>query len=175
MAVQGRKRARSRNSRDLKYFYLNGNLYKILRVVRPEDFVECWNYTEHKRQGLVWSDVRKRAERAYTMGEVTKMLCRTRVTLENAILDGRIPAPQRIYSLDLDKKPGKYMFSESDIFGVHDYLLTVHIGRPRKDGQITPGKMPTRGELRAMLRHDTVMYVKNDDGEFVPIWKEVDW
>lgn len=103
------------------------------------------------------------------------MLCRNRVTLENAILEGKVKAPQRIYKLDLSRKPGKYLFSEKDILAFHDYLLTVHIGRPRKDNKITPGKMPSKTELRAMIRHDTVFYVKSKDGDFVPMWKEVDW
>jgi hypothetical protein len=53
--------------------------------------------------------------------------------------------------------------------------LTVHIGRPRKDGRVTPGRMPSKAELRALMRHDTMTYVKNADGEFTPVWKEVDW
>lgn len=175
MASNSRRSTRSRGHRNLKYFFLNENLYRVLRVVRAEDFVECWNYTEHKRQALVWSEVRKKSQRAFTLQEVCDMLGRNRVTLENAILEGKIKTPQRIYSLDLDKKPGKYMFSEKDVMGVHDYLLTVHIGRPRKDGKITPTKMPNKTELRAMVRHDTVLYVQNKDGEFVPIWKEVEW
>lgn len=175
MATKGRRGTRSRNGRNVKYFYLNANLYRVLRIVRAEDFVECWNYTTHRREGLVWSEVRKRSERAFPLSEVCKMLGRTRVTLEQAIIAGKIPAPQRLYTLDLERKPGKYMFSEKDILSLHDYYLTVHVGRPRADGKITPGRMPTKAELRAMMRHDTVLYVQNDDGEFVPVWKEVDW
>lgn len=175
MATKGRRGSRSRNRSDLRYFYLNSNLYKILRVNRPQDFVEVWNFTEHRVEGLIWSDVRKRAERAFTLQEVCSMIGRTRVTVELAIVEGKIKAPQRIYTLDLDRKPGKYLFSEKDVLDVHDYFLTVHVGRPRADGKITPGKMPTKQELRAMMRHDTVLYVKNDDGEFVPVWKEVEW
>lgn len=109
------------------------------------------------------------------MQQVGKMIGRTRVQIENYILRGDIRRPQRIYTLDVEKKPGKYFFSEADVLGLHDYLLTVHIGRPRKDGRITPGKMPSKAELRAMMKHDLVTYVKTDEGEFRPIWKEIDW
>jgi len=29
--------------------------------------------------------------------------------------------------------------------------------------------------LEAMLRNDTILYVKNDNGEFTPVWKQPDW
>jgi hypothetical protein len=176
MATNTRNSTSQRRSRkSLRYFYINSDLHKVLRIVRPEDFVEAWNYRLGKRVGYVWSDVRKRMENAYTMQEVGQMVGRHRVQIENYILNGHIKTPQRIYTLDGEAKPGKYLFSETDVLGLHDYLLTVHIGRPRKDGKITPGKLPTRAELRAMLKHNLVTYVKTDDNEFRPIWKEKDW
>lgn len=176
MATESGNSTRQRSSRKpLRYFYVNSDLHKVLRVVRPQDFVEAWNYRLGKRVGYVWSDVRKRMESAFTMQQVSNMIGRHRVQIENYILAGDIKAPQRIYTLDGEKKPGKYFFSESDVLDLHDYLLTIHVGRPRKDGKITPGKMPTKAELRAMMKHDVVTYVKTSDNEFKPIWKEVDW
>lgn len=176
MVAKGRGSARKRgNSQRIKYFYLNSDLHKVLRVVRPQDFVEAWNYREGKIAGYVWSDVRKKMQRAFTLQDVSKMIGRHRVQLEKYILNGDIRRPQRIYTLDGDKKPGKYFLSESDVLDLHDYLLTVHVGRPRKDGRITPGRMPSKAELRAMMKHDVVTGVLRSDGEFVPTWKEVDW
>lgn len=166
---------RSPNKRVVRYFYLNSDLHRVLRIVRAQDFVEAWCFREEKRKGYVWSDVRKRMENAFTLQQVSSMIGRHRVQIEKYILAGEIRSPQRIYSLDEDRKPGKYFFSEADVLDLHDYLLTVHRGRPRKDGLITPGRMPSKAELRAMMRHDTVHYVKSSSGEFTPIWKEVDW
>lgn len=175
MATKERRGSSSRRASDLRYFYLNGNLYKILRVVRALDQVEVWNFTEGKREGFVWSDVRKRAAKAFTLTQVAKMIGRHRVVIENYILEGHIRQPQKIYTLTAEKRPGKYMMSEEDVFELHDYLMTVHIGRPRKDGRVTPGQLPTKAELRALMKHDTVMYVKTDNDTFVPAWKENDW
>jgi len=176
--MDNKKRASTRKRRSNKritYFFLNGDLHKVLRVVRASDYVEAWNYPQGKRMAYAWSDVRKRMERALTLQEVSNLIGRHRVQVEIYILKGYIKTPQRVYTLDGDRKPGKYMFSESNVMDLHDYLLTVHIGRPRKDGKITPSQMPTKAELRAMMRHDTVTYVKNADGEFTPVWKEVEW
>lgn len=137
--------------------------------------MEAWNFREGRVVGYVWSDVRKNMQRAFTLQEVASMIGRHRVQIQNYIINGDIKRPQRIYTLDGDKKPGKYFMSESDVLALHDYLLTVHVGRPRNDGKITPGKMPTKAELRAMMKHDVVTGVMRPGGEFIPTWKEVDW
>lgn len=177
MATQGRTstRKRRRPNRRIRYFYLNDRLYKVLRVIRAEDFVEAWDYADEKSVGFIWSDVKKRMERAMPMSEVSALIGRHRVQIENYILDGMIKAPQKTYSLDANKNPGKYMFSEKDVLALHDYLLTVHVGRPRKDGRITPRSMPSKPELRAAMKHNIVTYVKTGENEYSPAWKEPDW
>lgn len=165
----------ARQKRRLRYFYLNGDLHRVLSINRAQDLVVTWNFKEEKRRAYVWSDARRRMEKAFPISQVSKMINRHRVIIENYILDGKIRPPQRIYTLDGTKRPGKYMFSEKDVLELHDYLLTVHIGRPRKDGKITPGRMPSRAELKAMMQHDTTVYVKSADGTFTPVWKEMDW
>lgn len=159
----------------LRYFYLNDQLHKVLSINHPQDICVAWNYPEGKRVGYVWSDLRRRHEKAFSLTEVSKMINRHRVNIEKYILAGEIKAPQRAYTLDGNQTPSKYWFSEKDVYDLHDYLLTVHIGRPRKDGKITPGRMPSKAELRAMMRHDVQMYTKTESGEFVPVWKEIDW
>jgi hypothetical protein len=177
MATKGRASTRSRRRahKRIRYFYLNNHLHKVLRIIRAEDFVEAWDYTDGKAVGYIWSDVKKRMEKAMPMQEVSALIGRHRVQIENYILDGMITPPQRLYTLDSTKKPGKYMFSESDVLKLHDYLLTVHVGRPRKDGRITPGLMPSKAELRAAMRHNIVTYVKTGDDTYAPAWKEPDW
>lgn len=176
MATDERTSARKRrNSQRIRYFYLNSDLHRVLRVIRAEDFVEAWNYREGKTYTYVWSDVRKRMENAFTLVQAGEMINRHRVQIENYILQGKIRTPQRAYSLDGKKVPGKYLMSESDVLELHSYLLTVHRGRPRKDGRITPSRMPSKAELKALMRHDTMMYVKTASGDFTQVWKEVDW
>jgi hypothetical protein len=169
------RQRRNRKSTKLRYFFLNDDLHKVLSVIRAQDLVICWNFPQGKRVGYVWSDVRKRHGRAFRMQEVSKMIGRHRTNIERDILAGNIKKPQRIYTLDGKKRPLYYFFSEDNVFDLHDYLLTVHIGRPRADGKITPKQMPSTAELRAMMRHDIITYVKTDGGEFIPVWKEQDW
>lgn len=170
------RKRRSRKSNKLRYFYLNDELHKVLSVTRAEDLVVCWNFTQGKRVGYSWSDVKKSHGRAFKMREVAQMIGRGREYTERDILAGRIKAPQRSYTLDGKRRPLYYFFSEKDVMDLHSYLLTVHYGRPRKDGKVTPRKtLPSKAELRAMMKHNIVTYVKTEDGEFVPVWKEQNW
>jgi hypothetical protein len=168
------RQRRNRKSPRLRYFFLDGDLHRVLSVIRAEDFVVCWNYPKRKRVGYVWSDVRRRHGRAFTLEQVSKMIGRHHVTLKRDILKGNIRRPQRAYSIT-GTTWSCYYLSEEDVYDLHDYLMTVHVGRPRQDGKVTVRDMPSKAELRAMMKHDIVTYVKTADGEFVPVWKEQDW
>lgn len=171
----GNRPTKRRKRNRLRYFYLDSKLHKVLRINRPQDLVVAWDFVEGKRTAYVWSTVRKTHGKAYTIVEVSELVNRHRVNIERYILDGKIRAPQRAYSLNGEKTPGAYYFSEKDVYELHDYLLTVHRGRPRKDGRITPSGIPSRAELRAMMVSGSATYVKNEAGEFIQVWKENDW
>jgi hypothetical protein len=65
--------------------------------------------------------------------------------------------------------------SEDDIREMHTFLLTVSRGRPRKDGKPVISGLPTKAELEATLRQETVLYIKTEQGEFSPVWKQPEW
>jgi hypothetical protein len=54
-------------------------------------------------------------------------------------------------------------------------MLTVHRGRPRKDGTVTNSNLMSRAELEALMKEDKILYTKDKSGEFVPVWKQPDW
>lgn len=160
----------------LRYFFIDNELHKRLKVDRSMDRIVAWNYPQEKTVALQWSMVRKHAGRAWKTGEVANMVNRSVASLMHYInIYKGIPAPYREYSLEQDKKYLRYRWSEKDILGLHDYMLTMHRGKPRLDGLITNQEMPSRAELIALLRHETMLYVKNDEGEFVPMFKEPNW
>lgn len=103
------------------------------------------------------------------------MVNRKREALETYISNGDIEKPAMTHTLDGTFRPVKYMWQESDVLALHDFLVTIHYGRPRKDGLVTPKATPTKAELRAMMRHDLVYYVENDKGEKIKAFKEIDW
>jgi hypothetical protein len=115
-------------------------------------------------------------EKAYTITEVANILNRHRMTIDKYIRDGIIRTPERSYKIDgkFDSY-GKYFFSEKEVLELHDYCSTVSVGRPRKDGLVNSSGLPTRSEVRSMLKETSTLYIKNDSGEFIPVWKENVW
>jgi hypothetical protein len=101
-------------------------------------------------------------ERAYGIVEVSKILGRHRVTIEEYILQGKVKQPQKVYPIsNPDSSWSKYMFSESDILDIHQFIIDA--------GHIRD--LPSRSELQAILKHSLILYTKTDDGKFVPVWK----
>lgn len=98
------------------------------------------------------------------------MLNRRWLSLENAILNGCIERPQHTYAIDENRKMGRYMWTEEQVIDAHSYFSTVHFGRPRKDGLITPFPLPNLRELRAMLDDDDLIDLKPGH-EYVPKWR----
>jgi hypothetical protein len=170
----GRK-TRSKSSTRLRYFYLNGKLHKILRRSRAEDLIVAWDYQLGKRVAYNLTDVEKNKQHAYPISEVVKIIGRHEDTIKMHLYRGNIKIPQQVYSLNGNKTPGKYYWSEDDVRELHDFFKTVHRGRPRKDGETTPGNMPSRAEIEAIMKQENILYIKNDDGAFVPVWKQPEW
>ena len=159
----------------LRYFYLNGKLHKVLRRSRAQDLIVAWDYQQGKRVAFSLTDVNKNKQHAYPISQVVKIIGKHEDTIKKHLYAGNLKYPQQVYSLNGNKTPGKYYWSEDDIRDMHNFFKNVHRGRPRNDGAITPGDMPSRAEIEATMRQENILYVKNDDGTFVPVWKQPEW
>jgi hypothetical protein len=108
-----------------------------------------------------YSDAEKNMETAYTIKQTGQILGRHKVTIEEYILQGKISIPQKVYPISNPESSWyKFMLSESDIFKLHEYILEAGY---TKD-------LPSKAELRALLKNNIILYTKTDSG-FVPVWK----
>ena len=162
-------------SQKFRHFYLNGKLHKVLRQSRAEDILIAWHYELGKRVAYSLTEVKKTMQHAYPISKVSKLIGKHEDTIKRHIYQGNLKYPQQVYSLNGNKTPGKYYWSEDDIREMHDFFKTVHRGRPRNDGAIQPGDMPSRAEIEALMRQESILYVKNEDGTFTPVWKQPEW
>jgi hypothetical protein len=77
-------------------------------------------------------------------------------------LEGKIKAPQKVYPIgNPDSKWSKYMFNQKDILDLHEFI---------SEGGHS-GRLPSKSELMAILKHNIILYTKTEDGKFVPVWK----
>ena len=103
------------------------------------------------------------------------MFNRNPKTIYRHLESGDIIYPQHVYSLEGKERIIRYMFSEDDVKKIHDLFKNVHRGRPRSDGEVTSSNVPSYAEIQALMRNEKVLYTKNDDGEFVVVWKQPEW
>ena len=156
------RKKRKREADRFSYFFLNDKLHKVLRRSRAKDELYAWCYPDKKRMLYSYSQVKKNMQKAYSIVEVSKILNRHKVTIEDYILDGKIKQPQRVYPIsNPDSTWSKFMLSEIDILDLHQYILDAGYIRD----------LPSRSELQALLKHNIILYTKTTEGNFIPVWK----
>jgi hypothetical protein len=145
------------------YFFLNEKIHRVLKSSRSRDELVAWCYPDRKRVLYSYSQVEKYMQSAYTMTQVGLILNKHKVTIQDYILDGKIKAPQKVYPIGNPdhKNWSKYMFSESDILDLHQFILD--------SGHSS--ELPSRAELSALLKNNLILYTKTKEGKFVPVWK----
>jgi hypothetical protein len=153
---------RQRTRKRLQYFFLNGKVHKAIKYSRARDEMIAWCYPDGKKVLYSYNLVERNMENAYSVKDAGVLLNRHKVTIEEYILQGKIKAPQKVYPIsNPDSKWFKFMFSESDILDIHQFILD--------QGYIRD--LPSRTELQAILKHNLILYTKTNDGRFVPVWK----
>ena len=158
--MAGTKRQRTRKK--LQYFFLNNKIHKVIKFIRAKDELIAWSYLDKKRVLYSYSLVEKNMENAFSIQEASKFLNRHKVTIENYILNGKIKSPQIVYPIsNPESKWSKYMLSESDIIDIHQFILDAGYLRD----------LPSKIELQALLKHNMILYTKDSEGKFIPVWK----
>ena len=156
------RKKRTRAQKKFLYFFLNNKLHKVIRSSKARDELVAWCYPDKKRVLYAYSQVDKHKENAYSVRQVSVLLNKHKVTIEDYILDGKIKTPQRVYPIGNPESPwSKFMFSESDILDLHQYILDAGYTK----------NMPSRAELLALLKHNIILYTKSSEGNFIPVWK----
>jgi len=157
-------------------FFLNNDLVRLVYYNRPNNICEIYNFNQDKMQTMIYSDFKKHRKRAFSTKNTTKIFKRSRMQLERWIKNGLIKPPTGAVSGGKRVFQKLSYYSEDDLFTIRKILATMHVGRPRKDGRITPSKdIPTERELRSLIGDAIMLYTKTEDGRFVPIWAEETW
>jgi len=163
-------------------FFINGEFHEIVNINRSAGMIRAYNFSTDKVVTYSISDYKKFRQQAYTIGNVSRLIARDITSIWKAVDRGDVTRP---YMLPLKEDAGKgkfavgrsgvFYFSEDNIYEIRNYFASVHKGRPRADGAITSYKVPTVEELDALLGKREMVYVKDKKGNFVPIWKRIDF
>jgi hypothetical protein len=157
-------------------FFINGDLVRVIHSNRAINVCSLYNYINDKNQTMLLSDFKKHRKRAYSVANTLRIFKKSRVQLERWIEKGIVPLPTGAV------KGGKRIFgklsyySEEDLFTIRESIAKIHKGRPRKDGRITSAKdIPSERDLRSLMGDAIMLYTKNKDGEYIPVWQEETW
>lgn len=155
-----------------RFFFWEGKIHKVLRINYPANLVEAWRFADETRVTLLYSDWRQNAGKALSQRQASKLIRLTTKTLDNYVIRGMIPPPQRTHALDGAKRGWNKWWSEQDMLALHDYLMSHHFGRTRADGRITPMQhLPSRAEIVAAFNESQAVYVQAEDGTMIPLFK----
>lgn len=170
----------------LKFFFWDKKLYRTVRIIRPSNLVEAWWFSERKSVTLLYSDFKSHAEVAVQTGTAAEIMQCTPQALMRYVYGGHIHYPEHSYALDgkygeAEQKEWyrtkyKYWWGEHNLLELHDYLMTIRRGWPRKDGGPTPlQRTPSKAEIHAIFNNSPTLYVKGIEGDYIPIFRQPTW
>jgi hypothetical protein len=160
------------NKRKSKIWFLNGDLVVIIHSNRAAGIVTLYNKTRDERMTTTMIEFKKKRKKAYTIAETAKLLNFHRKSIPRLVRQGFLPEP--VGELPGGKRAFHYLsyYSEDAIMEARRALSMIHQGQPRKDGLITNNKVPTEQELRYAMGDGMILYIKDDNGRFIPVFSE---
>jgi hypothetical protein len=155
-----------------RVWFLNGDLIRVKHVSRAAGLVTFENLTKDRLESITLIEFRKKRKRAFTTKETAKLLNFHPKSLPRLVKNGMIDPPVGV--LPNGERKYHYMswYCEDSIREARRVMAQIHHGAARKDGLVTNNKIPTEQELTYMMGGGTILYAKNSDGEFVPVYSE---
>lgn len=157
------------------YFFIDKRLHRVLKRNIPANLVEAWSFEDHAVVKFLYTDFQKKCVPAYRTKEVADMLNVSTRTLKRMLAGDNVRLPVKSYPIGnqtASEHNSAYWWGLWNILEAHEYLLTVHYGRPRKDGEITPNqRMPNRAEVIARAERQVVLFSKEDAQTYVPQYR----
>jgi hypothetical protein len=167
-----------RSARLRQYFYLDGKLYRTIKADRANDIIVAFRFEDKTVCTFSMYSIKRQMQQAFTTAEVCVLLNRSKQNILKHLKEGAINPPYKIgvQNQPKQKEFGFFKWSEDDVLALHEHYLTLGSGRPRKDGILfSAPRIPSRLELVAMMKQNSMYYVQDENGNFVPIFDQPDW
>jgi hypothetical protein len=150
-----------------RIYFLNNNLYKVIKADRSSNICHLYTLETEEVKKFLYSDFKKFRKSAYRIGKASKFLNRHPDRIRRAIWTGQVTKPLLVKT----GSSGSYWFTEENIHELREFFANVHRGRPRRDGIVVSHNVPTKDELDALLGNKEMLYIKNKNGDFIPVWR----
>ena len=130
--------------------------------------------SDGERVVFLWTDVKKNGQRAFPLSQVAEILDCSPNTVFSYHTRGIVTPPTNVAQPDhpIPVFRNKRLYSEDQILEIWEAMANSHRGRPRFDDIIVPRKdLPSKAEVLNKIRGGTVLYYKDEAGDYVPLWK----
>jgi len=156
-------------------WFLNGELVKKVHISRAAGMITLFNINTRQRFILPMAEWKKKRRRSYLVKEASALLNLHRKSVARLVHRGILPPPVGAVEGGKPVFGKKAYYSEDNIRDMRDILAGIHMGRPRKDGLITNNQTPTAAEVAISLGDSALLYQKDANGNFIPVFTENVW
>ena len=151
-----------------KVWFFNGDLVSIHHKNRAAGIITLYNWIRDSHISVSYKDSRRFRRKAYSIVETAELLNRNPNYFGRKIREGIFPKPmaRAVNGIQTSTYPSYY--TEEQVFKIRDIMSVIHRGHPRNDGLVTNNTTPTEDQLRAKINNSLLVYVRDEDGNFIP-------
>ena len=156
-----------------KVWFLGDDLVSIEAGIPAQGIVKLKNWTKNKTMFMSIPEFKRVRKKAYMRKEIAELLNYAPVTLRDLSQAKIIPAGIPRSPENVQANGYWTYYKEETIYTIRDILAGRAQGAAlRADGLVINNKVPTESELSAKLNKAYMVYVKAEDGTFVPTFPE---
>jgi len=154
------------------YFFLDGKLYKKIRIVKNENMLVIWGFEEESRMWFNYQQTLKRFQKAFTLREVSSLINKNITTLKVMIKNNLISRGSGMSYAVATRRPLTIYWSEDDVFNLRAELFAL--AKKNKYGEpYSSFNLISEAELLNKMRGGESYFIKDKDGQFVKVWRAI--
>lgn len=153
-------------------FFLDGNLHQKIKVVKSENILVAWNYPREERSHYNYQQVRRRFQCAFDVKQVAELLEEPLFKIKKLVKNNILTRGSGASYAIANRRPGPVYWSEDDLLDMRSELFAI--AKKNVYGEPYAGfKLISEAELVHKIRGGESYYIKNENGEFVKVWRAI--
>lgn len=158
-----------------KVWFLRGDLVTLHHQNNAQGVVTLYNYTKDRLETMSNAEFKRSRRKAYNMTESAELLNRERGYLTRKAREGWWPEPmgRGVNGARIAITSPCY-YSEEHLYEIRELMADIHHGPDRADGLVSNTTTPSESELRAKINEHYFVYLKDENGNYVPTLDTLD-
>lgn len=153
-------------------FFLDGNLHQKIKTIPSENVLVGWNYPREERSHYNYQQARRRFQHAFDIKQVAELLEEPLVKIKRLVKNNILSRGSGVSYTIATRRPSTVYWSEEELLDMRAELFAI--AKKNVYGEPYAGfKLISEAELLHKIRGGESYYIKNNDGEFVKVWRAV--